>query len=137
MGVIAYINFKGNCREAVEFYAKAFGAATPNLVTFADLPPDPARPLDEATKKLVMHTELVVDGSTLMFSDTPPGMSHTQGDNITLMLQGKDAAAIKRWFGAIKVGGEVVVDLGPESWSKLYGLVHDRFGIGWQFNLVE
>ncbi len=137
MGIIAYVNFKGNCREAVEFYAKSFGVSAPRIVTFADMPADPAQAMDEATKKLVMHAEIEIEGSTLMVSDTPPGMSYVKGNDITLMVQGKDGKALKRWFDAIASGGEVVVALGPESWSKLYGFVRDKFGIGWQFNLVE
>jgi len=137
MGIIAYVNFKGTTREAVLFYAKAFGSPEPRIMTFGEMGSDPAHPFDEATKKLVAHAELEIDGSTLMASDVPEGMPYTRGDNITLMLQTKNEAAIRSAFAALAAGGEVVMDLAPQPWSRLYGLLHDRFGIGWQFNLVE
>jgi PhnB protein len=137
MAVQVYVNFLDETRKAVAFYTKVFGAPEPRIMAFGDLPPDPAHPMDEATKNLVMHTEVEIAGSTVMFSDTPPGMSYIKGNNITLMLQSRDASEIKRWYAALKEGGDVAVELGPESWSKLYGMVHDRYGIGWQFNLMD
>ena len=40
-----YINFKGNCREAVEFYATVFGAQKPQIMTFGQAPPNPEFPV--------------------------------------------------------------------------------------------
>ena len=51
MAVEAYINFNGNCREAVEFYASAFGTEKPQFMTFGDTPPNPEFALPEETKK--------------------------------------------------------------------------------------
>jgi len=28
------------------------------------------------------------------------------------------------------------MELGPQFWSKLYGFVIDKFGVGWQFGLL-
>jgi uncharacterized glyoxalase superfamily protein PhnB len=36
MGVSPYINFSGNCREAVNFYARVFGTAAPRIMTFGE-----------------------------------------------------------------------------------------------------
>ena len=33
-----FINFNGNCREAVEFYAKVFKSTVNNLMTYGDAP---------------------------------------------------------------------------------------------------
>jgi PhnB protein len=45
MSVDVYINFNGNCREAVEFYAKVFGTEKPQIMTFGEAPPNPEYPL--------------------------------------------------------------------------------------------
>jgi PhnB protein len=137
MGVSPYINFNGNCREAVNFYAKVFGTAAPRIMTFGEAPANPAFPMDDAAKKLIMHAEIEVMGNTIMFSDVPPGMSLVTGNNISLTVQGKSSKDLTRWFNAMKEGGKIGMDLGPQPWSKLYGFVNDRFGIGWQFNLAE
>lgn len=69
MSVDVYINFNGNCREAVEFYAQVFGTETPQIMTFGETPPNPEFPLPDEAKNLVMHTRLNIEGSNVMFSD--------------------------------------------------------------------
>ena len=48
-----YIRFNGSCREAVEFYAKAFGAEQPKFLTFGESGENPAWPMPEEAKKLM------------------------------------------------------------------------------------
>jgi PhnB protein len=137
MAVSPYVNFNGDCREAVDFYAKVFGTAAPRIMTFGESPPNPAFPINEAMKNLIMHAEIEVMGTAIMFSDVPPRMPCVKGNNISLTVQGKSTEELRRWFNAMKEGGTVVMELGPQSWSKLYGFVTDKFGVGWQFNLTE
>ncbi|MGA2640683.1 MAG: VOC family protein [Spirochaetia bacterium] len=137
MGVSAYLNFDGNCREAVNHYTRVFGTEAPRIMTFGETPPNPSFPMDDATKKLVMHAEIDIAGTTIMFGDVPPGMKYVQGNDITLIVQSKNPDDITRWFNGMKQGGSVRMELGPQFWSRLYGFVTDKFGIGWQFGLVE
>lgn len=134
MSVNAYLNFNGNCREAVEFYAEVFGIEAPQIMTFGEQPPNPEYPLPEEAKNLVMHTRLNIGGSNVMFSDTFPGMSFVVGNNISLAFVSKDLDEIKSAFNKLKEGGTVGLELQETSWSKLYGQITDQFGIEWQFN---
>lgn len=134
MSVETYINFNGNCREAVEFYADVFGTEKPKIMLFGDMPSDNGFPLTEATSNLVMHTEIKVMGSTIMFSDVPPDMPFTAGNNISLVLRSDDMDGLKAIFNQLKEGGHVMMDLQETFWSKCYGFVTDKFGIGWQLS---
>lgn len=134
MSIQSYVNFPGTCREAVAFYASVFGSPAPKIMSYGDLPPDPKFPMDEAARKLVMHTELEIAGGKLLMSDNPPGSPLAVGDNISLIIQTTDGEAIKRWFGALAAGGKVSMPLAPTFWSPLYGYLTDRFGVGWQFS---
>jgi PhnB protein len=134
MAVDVYINFNGNTREAVEFYAEVFGTEKPHIMTFGETPQDPNYPLPEEAKNLVMHTRLNISGSNVMFSDTFPGMPFVQGNNITLALISTDMDEMKSWFSRLQEGGTIVMELQETFWSKLYGQVTDKFGIIWQFN---
>lgn len=133
MGIQSYLNFNGNCREAVEFYAEVFQTEKPQIMLFGDMPSSEF-PLDEETKKLVMYAEIKIKESTLMFSDAAPGMPLVVGNNISLMFSSKDMDEIKTIFDKLKVGGNVVMELQETFWSKCYGFVIDKFGIGWQLN---
>ncbi|GBF33903.1 PhnB protein [Desulfocucumis palustris] len=134
MAVQVYINFKGNCREAVEYYSEVFGTEKPKIMLFGDMPPDPGFPLTEHTKNLVMHTFLNIKGSMVMFSDVPPDMTFVAGNNISLVVSSKDMDEIKSIFDKLKAGGTVGMELQETFWSKCYGFVTDKFGIGWQLS---
>lgn len=134
MSVDVYLNFNGNCREAVEFYAEVFKTEKPQIMTFGEAPPNPNYELPEEAKDLVMHTRLNIDGSNVMFSDTFPGMPFVEGNNVTLAVVNRDIEQIKSIYEGLKEDGKVVMELQETFWSKLYGQVTDKFGIHWQLN---
>ncbi len=134
MAVNVYLNFNGNCREAVEFYADVFGTEKPQIMTFGDSSPNPEYPLPEEAKNLVMHSRLNISGSTVMFSDTFPGSPFVLGNNITLAIVSKNEEEIKSFFHKLKEGGKVNMELQETFWCKCYGQLTDKFGIEWQLN---
>lgn len=134
MAVNVYINFNGNCREAVEFYAKVFGIEKHKIMTFGEAPSNPAYPLPEEAKKLVMHTMLNISGSTVMFSDVFPGSPFVSGNNISLTVTSKNIDEIKALFNKLKEGGTVGMDIQETFWSKCFGSLTDKFGIQWQLS---
>lgn len=134
VSVDVYLNFNGNCREAVEFYAEVFKSEKPQIMTFGEAPPNPNYELPEEAKDLVMHTRLNIDGSNVMFSDTFPGMPFVEGNNVTLAVVNRDIEQIKSIYEGLKEDGKVVMELQETFWSKLYGQVTDKFGIHWQLN---
>lgn len=135
MAVEVYFNFEGNCREAIGFYANAFGVESPRMMTFGEAPPNPEYPLPEELKDLIMHARMNVGGSRLMFSDTFPGHPYSVGSNITLAYQGKTEDEVRTVFNKLSDGGTIVMDLQETFWSKLYGQVTDKFGTIWQVNV--
>lgn len=138
MAIEIFINFQGNCREAVEFYAEAFGTDRPQMMTYGDTPPQPGQqfPQFEEVKNQIMRASLTINGSNVMFQDVLPGMPLIAGNNINLTIGMDDMERIKSAFGKLKEGGTVNMDLQETFWSKLYGSVTDKFGIPWQFNYV-
>lgn len=134
MAVQVYINFNGQCREAVQFYAEVFGSDKPQIMTFGEAHADPAYPIPEEAKQLVMHTRLDIEGSTVMFSDAFPGMPLVVGNNISLAVVTTDMDRIHSYFNQLKAGGTVGMELQETFWSKCYGSLTDRYGIEWQFN---
>ncbi len=137
MAIEVYINFDGNCREAVTYYAEIFKTEKPNIMTFSDGPQNPDFPIPEEAKNRVMHTELTIFGSRVMFSDTFPGWNFVQGNNISITIISNDTEAITNAFHKLKEEGKVGMDLQVTFWSKLYGTVTDKFGISWQFSHEE
>ena len=127
-----FINFNGNCREAVAFYAKVFKSTVNNLMTYGEAPPDPSYVVPEADKGRIMYADIPFGGMTVMFMDYPAGSEMAMGDNIhpTISTDNKDEVA--RLFNELKEGGEVYAELGQTFFSECYGMVKDKFGVTWQ-----
>ncbi|MFC5403729.1 VOC family protein [Cohnella soli] len=136
MPINAYLNFEGNTREVVQFYAQAFGLEEPQMITFGSMPAHPDYPLPPGAENWIMHARLDIEGSPLMFSDVFPGMPYNPGNNISLSYGTDDEEKLKTVFHKLKEGGNVVMELQATDWSKSYGQIADKFGILWQFNLV-
>ncbi|HEX6446555.1 MAG TPA: VOC family protein [Streptosporangiales bacterium] len=126
-----YISFDGNARDALEFYKEVFGG-TLTTSTFGELGADHG---DDADK--IMHGQLETDsGYTLMAADTPPGMEHRPGNNITISLSGDDAAELRRFWDKLSADGNVTVPLEKQMWGDEFGSCVDRFGITWLVNIA-
>ena len=134
MAIEIYLNFEGNCRDAVEYYVEVFKTEEPKIMTFGEMPPNEEYPLPEEAKNRIMHTRLNMAGSVVMFSDTFPGMPYIEGNNISLAIVTDDLDELKSLFNQLKEGGTVGMELQETFWSKCYGSVKDKFGIEWQFN---
>lgn len=126
-----YLNFNGNTKEAVLFYAKVFHLESPRIMTFGQLP-NPSFPINEAMKDRVLHAQLEIGGGSLMFSDARIDEPVSFGDNITLMVNTQDPEELKGWFEALSAGGTILMPLQPTFFAPLYGQVKDKFGITWQ-----
>jgi PhnB protein len=127
-----YISFDGNARQAMEFYQGVFGG-TLALNTFGEYG---AQDSPEADK--IMHGQLETDsGFTLMASDTPPGMEHKPGDNISVSLSGDDADELRGYWDKLSVGGSVTMPLEKQMWGDEFGMCVDQFGVGWMVNIGQ
>ena len=126
-----YISFRDNAREAMEFYRDVFGGEL-ELNTFGEYGDK-----DAPEANLVMHSQLTTSsGYTLMGADTPPGMDHTPGTNITVSLSGDNAEELRGYWAKLSEGGEVSVPLEKQMWGDEFGMCADRFGIGWMVNVA-
>jgi PhnB protein len=127
-----YISFDGNAREAMEFYKSVFGG-TLTLNTFGEFGQPDAPEADK-----IMHSMLETHtGLTLMGADTPPGMAHNPGDNITVSLSGDDADELRGYWEKLSDAGTVTVPLEKQMWGDEFGQCVDQFGIGWMVNISQ
>lgn len=130
MFVQPYLFFEGRCDEALAFYKKTVGAEVTMLMRYKDNPdPQPGMTPAGAEEK-VMHCEFKVGDTTLMGSDgNCLGKSNFQGFGLALTVP--DAATAQRVFGALADGGQVQMPLAKTFFSESFGMVADKFGLGW------
>ena len=126
-----YLNFDGNARQAMEFYAGVLGGEL-TLNTFGEL----GGP-DAPTPDNIMHGQLVSErGYWLMGADTAPGMDAPPG-NSAVSISGDDGDALRGYFEALGDGGQVTVPLEKQMWGDEFGMLTDRFGITWMINIGQ
>lgn len=130
MKIEPYLFFNGRCEEAIDFYREALGASVSMLMRFEESPEPPLMPLPPQWGRKVMHATFAIGGNNVMASD---GMTaESEGfHGFSLSLAVPDAAAAKEVFDALAAGGEVRMPLGKTFWSPCFGMVLDRFGVGW------
>jgi PhnB protein len=131
MPIQPYLFFEGRCEEALEFYRGALGAEVTMLMRNREAPEQPPPGmLPPGSENKVMHATFRVGDATVMASDG--GCSGKPAFNgFSLSLTVRDEAEAKRRFDALAAGGQVRMPLGKTFFSPSFGMVADRFGVGW------
>ena len=126
-----YLFFNGRCEEAVSFYGKALGAEVEMMMRHKDSPePMPSGMLPPGFEDKIMHVSFRVGATTIMGSDGC-SVEKTSFEGFSLSLAVGSEAEADRVFAALADGGQVRMPLSQTFWSPRFGMVQDRFGVGW------
>jgi PhnB protein len=131
MLVQPYLFFDGRAEEAVNFYQRALGAKVEMLVRFSESPdPPPPGMVPPGSENKVMHMSFRIGDSVVMGSDgSCTGETSFKGFSLSLTVA--DEKEANRVFDALADGGQVQMPLGKTFFSACFGMVADRFGVGW------
>lgn len=123
-----YLFFEGRAEEAIEFYKKALGAKVEMTMRFKDAPDQSM--ISPGSGEKVMHAAVKIGDATLLISDgRNTGKPNFQGFSLTIYA--KDEAEADKLFGALGAGGEVRMPMEKTFFAKRFGMVADKFGVGW------
>lgn len=129
LGVNPYIAYKGNCRDAIEFYKGALDATAVFIQTVGQSPMSNMGPPEN-----IMHCTMKVGDSTIMLCDDPRPESPAAGGNISLAIGLNDPERAKVLFGKLSDGGSVIMPLAKTYWAEAFGMLTDKFGVRWMIN---
>jgi PhnB protein len=128
MLVQSYLFFNGRCEEAIEFYKKTLGAQVEMLMRFKEAPGD-HKPTP-GTEEKVMHSSFRIGDTVVMASDgMAQGKLEFKGFSLTIATKTIDEA--QKLFGALSDGGQVHQPLIQTFFSPSFGMLADKFGVGW------
>ncbi|MDH2443769.1 VOC family protein [Amnibacterium sp. CER49] len=127
-----YISFRGNAREAMEYYRDALGGDL-ELATFKDFHASE----DPSDDDLVMHAKLTTrSGLVLMGADRPDRMPYTQGDSIAVSLGGEERAELQGYWDGLAERSTVLQPLEASPWGDRFGMLVDPYGVTWLVNIA-
>jgi PhnB protein len=131
MGVVLnpYLNFRGNAREAMEFYQSIFGGEL-DVSTFADF----QAAEDPSENDQVMHSQLTTEnGFTLMGADTPSRVELSPNGSIS--LSGDDQGTLGSYWEKLSDGATIAEPLTVAPWGDSFGMLTDKYGVFWLVNI--
>jgi PhnB protein len=128
------LSFNGQCREAMDFYARCFGAKIQFSLTYGKSPMSDHVP--PAWRDKILHATLAIGESTLYAADAPPDQYQPpRGFHVTIGVP--DAAESERIFRELSECGTVQLPLQKTFWAIRFGVLVDRFGIPWEINCQQ
>jgi PhnB protein len=132
MLVQPYLFFNGRCEEALEFYRSALGAEVEMLSRFKDAPPGMTQ--QPGMENKVMHVSFRIGETTLMASDgRGDGQPSFEGFSLSIVVP--DESKAESVFKALADGGKVTMPLEKTFWAPKFGMLEDRFGVGWMVSV--
>ena len=124
----AHINSRGQARDMLHFYAKAFhGEVT--IATYTDIHAveDPSQAGQVAWGQVTAS-----NGFRIMAYDVQPSKTFDAGENAYYVaLRGDDRDEIQHLWDGLTNGATILTPLAPAPFAPLYGMLTDRFGVTW------
>jgi PhnB protein len=130
MKVNTYLNFPGNCAEALSFYEKHLGAKVLTKTTFASMSPTgtPQNMPPGLNPNGIMHARFTLGDTTVMASDGPK-VEPMRSAYVSLSVDSNEEA--ERIYNALTEGGQVFMPMGEQFFAHRFGQFRDKFGINW------
>lgn len=137
MKIVTSLSFRGECRQAFEFYAEVLGGKIITALPYGDGPPD--MPIGAQYRDWLMHCWLEVGDQAIMGADMDVDWAQNidkpkNGFDVTLHTD--DLAQARRWYDALVEGGKPTMPFGETFWSPGYGGLVDKFGVPWMVNTI-
>lgn len=129
--LIPYLNFEGNCEEALNYYKDILGGRV-EIQTRYD---NPAMNAPEDYKNKVLHGRLYFGDKAIYASDIFPGKkAHKNSGDVQLSLDVSDPETGKKIFDQLAEGGKTGLAFEKQFWGDWHGNLTDKFGIRWMVN---
>lgn len=128
MQVQPYLFFHGRADEAIAFYQRAVGAQLGVLMRYEEAPGP--TPVPDGWQDKVMHASLQI-GETEVFLSDGRGEHNAAFNGFSLHLTLRSVVAAEQAFAALAEEGRVEMPLEKTFWAQRFGMLTDRFGVGW------
>lgn len=133
-----YLYFKGNCKEAFDFYKSVFGGEYEFVGRYKDIPISARENFPYCTDEQIMHITLLISNETmLMGADLINGAEEkpeSPEKGFSLFIHADNKGEADRLFASLSEEGDIIVPIANQFWGSYYGLCIDKFGISWKIS---
>ena len=130
MSIQPYLFFDGRAEEALAFYKKVLGAKNEMVLRFSQMPDPQPGSIPPGAENKIMHMNFEIGGTQIMASDGQCG-GQAKFEGFALTYNCKDEAEAQRVFKDLSEGGQVRMPLAKTFFSSAFGMLADKFGVGW------
>jgi PhnB protein len=118
MTISPYLQFNGNCNEAIAFYENAFGVKAE---------------IYKKDNSFIAHAELNIRDGYIGLSDTPPeeGESSFGNGGISISVSLAIADEVKTVLEKLSAGGVIFQKPEATGWCECFCTLEDKFGVNW------
>ena len=128
MKVQIYLNFGGNCEQALRFYEKHLGGKITMMLTHGEQPG--LTGVSPDLSKTILHARITIGETELMGSDVPPArFQPMRSVYLSLMLSSIEEA--ERIHGLLADGGEIFMPMQETFFAYRFSMLRDKFGTSW------
>ena len=128
MKLNTFLNFGGNCEQALRFYEAHLGGQIVMLMRRAEQPDQPAK--WPGWEQSVQYAIMNIGETQLMASDVPPDRFQPMR-SVYLSLSVDGAAEAERVWALLSDGGQIYMPLEETFFAERFGQLRDRFGTSW------
>lgn len=135
MKLIPYLNFNGNCEEALNSYKEILNGKV-EIVNRYD---NPAMNAPEEYKNKILHARFYAEGIEFFASDVLPGKAQETNvkSRIAMSLAVEDPDRANVIFEKFALIGKVRIPFKKQFWGDWHGNLVDRYGIAWMINCAK
>ena len=128
MKLTTFLNFGGNCEQALRFYEQHLGGKIIMMMRRAEQPNQPIT--WPGWERSIQYAIMDVGGTQLMASDVPPDrFQPMRSAYLTLTVDG--AAEAERVWALLSDGGQITMRMEETFFATRFGQLRDRFGTLW------
>ena len=131
--ITPFINFHGQCEEAVRYYQTIFGFEEPRFLKFK-MAPNRGFDVSSEFNDKVMFTFFEISNTRIMACDHYPGLESQSGQTVSLNIIHDNKDELFKWFELLSNDGIVGMPIQETAWAPLYASCIDKFNIVWQFS---
>lgn len=130
-----YLNFAGNCEEALLFYKTIFRKEFSYLGRYGDFPSVDYGITDISSfANKILHVSLPISKETILMACdniTTDNDSYIKGNNFSISVSPDSREEADRLFSELSEGGIIQVEMKEAFWGDYFGQFTDKFGINW------